>query len=56
MKDNSVLMNTPRDSEFLKEAFKLNQSFKAENEKKKKKNTWNNLFYGGSLVCGYSYL
>ena len=37
MKDNSVLMNIPRDSEFLKEAFNLNKSFKAENQKKKKK-------------------
>ena len=34
MKDNSLLLNIARDSEFLIEAFKLNQSFKAEDKKR----------------------
>ena len=34
MKDNSLLLNIARDSEFLIEAFKLNQSFKVEGKKR----------------------
>ena len=34
MKDNNLLLNIARDSEFLIEAFKLNQSFKVEEKKR----------------------
>ena len=34
MKDNNILLNIARDSEFLIEAFKLNQSFKVEGKKR----------------------
>ena len=34
MNDNNLLLNIARDSEFLIEAFKLNQSFKVEEKKR----------------------